>query len=85
MPCSDLIESLSEDRARLLEEKKKLEEEVNKLKNSNLVSSTCLPPILEPSGACAADFTSETERLSSDTAEEGKIDSTLETSMMTVK
>ncbi|XP_070796644.1 RB1-inducible coiled-coil protein 1 [Pituophis catenifer annectens] len=80
----DLIESLSEDRARLLEEKKKLEEEVNKLKNSNLVSSTCLPPILEPSGACAADFTSETERLSSDTAEEGKIDSTLETSMMTV-
>ncbi|KAK9403312.1 RB1-inducible coiled-coil protein 1 [Crotalus adamanteus] len=80
----DLIESLSEDRARLLEEKKKLEEEVNKLKNSNLVSSTCLPFTLEPSGACAADFTSETEHLSSDTAEEGKNDSTLETSMMTV-
>uniref|UniRef100_A0A8C7E643 RB1-inducible coiled-coil protein 1 n=1 Tax=Naja naja TaxID=35670 RepID=A0A8C7E643_NAJNA len=80
----DLIESLSEDRARLLEEKKKLEEEVNKLKNSYLVSSICVPPILEPSGACAADFTSETEHLSSDTAEGGKIDSTLETSMMTM-
>ncbi|XP_062986786.1 RB1-inducible coiled-coil protein 1 isoform X2 [Elgaria multicarinata webbii] len=80
----DLIETLSEDRARLLEEKKKLEEEVNKLRSSTFIPSTYLPPTSEPSGACAADFTAETERLTSDTTEEGRMDSTLETSMMAV-
>ncbi|XP_053102492.1 RB1-inducible coiled-coil protein 1 isoform X2 [Hemicordylus capensis] len=80
----DLIETLSEDRARLLEEKKKLEEEVNKLRGSNFTPSTCLPPASEPSGACAADFATETERFASDTTEEGKMDSAMETSMMTV-
>ncbi|XP_066479886.1 RB1-inducible coiled-coil protein 1 isoform X2 [Tiliqua scincoides] len=80
----DLIETLSEDRARLLEEKKKLEEEVNKLKSSNFIPSTYLPPASEPSGACAADFATETDRLISDTAEEGRLDSTMETSMMAV-
>ncbi|XP_033011092.1 RB1-inducible coiled-coil protein 1 isoform X2 [Lacerta agilis] len=80
----DLIESLSEDRACLLEEKKKLEEEVNKLRSSSFVPPPCLPPPSEPPGACAADFTAETERLTSDTTEEGKMDSTLETSMMAV-
>lgn len=83
--CSDLIETLSEDRARLLEEKKKLEEEVNKLKSSNFIPSTYLPPASEPSGACAADFATETYQLVSDTAEEGRLESTMETSMMTVK
>nr|XP_020651628.1 RB1-inducible coiled-coil protein 1 isoform X1 [Pogona vitticeps] len=80
----DLIETLSEDRARLIEEKKKLEEEVNKLKCSNLVPSTYLPPSSELPGACAADFAAETERLASETTEEGRMDSTLETSMMAV-
>ncbi|XP_061454672.1 RB1-inducible coiled-coil protein 1 isoform X2 [Rhineura floridana] len=80
----DLIETLSEDRACLLEEKKKLEEEVNKLRSSNFVPSAYLPPTSEPSGACAADFTAETEHLTSDTTDEGKMDSTLETSMMAV-
>nr|XP_056710055.1 RB1-inducible coiled-coil protein 1 isoform X2 [Euleptes europaea] len=80
----DLIETLSEDRARLLEEKKKLEEEVNKLRSSSSVPSTYLPPTSEPSGACAADFTADTERLTSDVSEEGKLDSAMETSMMAV-
>uniref|UniRef100_A0A8D0BWF7 RB1-inducible coiled-coil protein 1 n=1 Tax=Salvator merianae TaxID=96440 RepID=A0A8D0BWF7_SALMN len=80
----DLIETLSEDRAHLLEEKKKLEEEINKLRSSNVIPSTYLPPASELSGACAADFTAETERLSSDTTEECRMDSALETSMMAV-
>ncbi|XP_042317611.1 RB1-inducible coiled-coil protein 1 isoform X2 [Sceloporus undulatus] len=78
----DLIETLSEDRARLLEEKKKLEEEVNKLR-CNFVPSTYVPPTSE-AGACAVDFSAESERLTSETAEEGRMDSTLETSMMAV-
>lgn len=85
MPALDLIETLSEDRARLLEEKKKLEEEVSKLKNSSSIPSTYLAPPSEPSGACAADFTADTERLASDVPEEGKMDSAMETSMMAVK
>ncbi|XP_023371169.1 RB1-inducible coiled-coil protein 1 isoform X5 [Otolemur garnettii] len=52
----DLIESLSEDRARLLEEKKKLEEEV-----------------------------SETDRSAVETTDEGRVDSAMETSMMSVQ
>uniref|UniRef100_A0A096N537 RB1-inducible coiled-coil protein 1 n=1 Tax=Papio anubis TaxID=9555 RepID=A0A096N537_PAPAN len=52
----DLIESLSEDRARLLEEKKKLEEEV-----------------------------SESDRSAVETADEGRVDSAMETSMMSVQ
>ncbi|KAH0617721.1 hypothetical protein JD844_016225, partial [Phrynosoma platyrhinos] len=79
----DLIETLSEDRARLLEEKKKLEEEVNKLR-CNFVPSTYVPSTSEPSGTCTADFAAESERLTSETAEEGRMDSTLETSMMAV-
>lgn len=85
MPALDLIETLSEDRARLLEEKKKLEEEVNKLRSSSSIPSTYLAPSSEPSGACAADFTADSERLASDVLEEGKMDSAMETSMMAVK
>ncbi|NWS49648.1 RBCC1 protein, partial [Probosciger aterrimus] len=80
----DLIETLSEDRARLLEEKKKLEEEVNKLRSSNFSPSTYSAAASEACGACAADIPTDTDRLVSDTAAEGRIDSTMETSMMAV-
>uniref|UniRef100_A0A8C9FG98 RB1-inducible coiled-coil protein 1 n=1 Tax=Pavo cristatus TaxID=9049 RepID=A0A8C9FG98_PAVCR len=81
---TDLIETLSEDRARLLEEKKKLEEEVSKLRSSNLSPSTYLTAASEACGACAADVPADTERLASDIAPEGRMDSTMETSMMAV-
>ena len=80
----DLIETLSEDRARLLEEKKKLEEEVSKLRSSNLSPSTYLAATSEACGACAADVPTDTERLASDIAPEGRMDSAMETSMMAV-
>ncbi|XP_051468650.1 RB1-inducible coiled-coil protein 1 isoform X1 [Apus apus] len=80
----DLIETLSEDRARLLEEKKKLEEEVNKLRSSNFSPSTYSAAASEACGACAADIPTDTDRLVSDIAAEGRMDSTMETSMMAV-
>ncbi|XP_019382750.1 PREDICTED: RB1-inducible coiled-coil protein 1 isoform X1 [Gavialis gangeticus] len=80
----DLIETLSEDRARLLEEKKKLEEEVSKLRSSNFIPSAYLPAGSETCGACASDLASETDRLASEIVAEGKMDSTMETSMMAV-
>lgn len=81
----DLIETLSEDRARLLEEKKKLEEEVNKLRSSNFSPSTYSVAASEACGACAADIPTDTDRLVSDIAAEGRMDSTMETSMMAVQ
>ncbi|NXX79935.1 RBCC1 protein, partial [Urocolius indicus] len=80
----DLIETLSEDRARLLEEKKKLEEEVNKLRSSNFSPSTYSVAASEACGACAADIPTDSDRLVSDIATEGRMDSTMETSMMAV-
>ncbi|NXV79877.1 RBCC1 protein, partial [Atlantisia rogersi] len=80
----DLIETLSEDRARLLEEKKKLEEEVNKLRSSNFSPSAYSAAASEPYGACAPDIPTDTDRLVSDIASEGRMDSTMETSMMAV-
>ncbi|KAJ7412454.1 RB1-inducible coiled-coil protein 1 [Willisornis vidua] len=80
----DLIETLSEDRARLLEEKKQLEEEVNKLRSSNLSPSTYSGAASEPCGACAADIPTDTDRLVPDFGAEGRMDSTMETSMMAV-
>ncbi|KAM6282982.1 RB1-inducible coiled-coil protein 1 isoform 1-T2 [Porphyrio hochstetteri] len=80
----DLIETLSEDRARLLEEKKKLEEEVNKLRSSNFSPSAYSAAASEPCGACAPDIPTDTDRLVSDIASEGRMDSTMETSMMAV-
>ncbi|KAF4803231.1 RB1-inducible coiled-coil protein 1 [Turdus rufiventris] len=80
----DLIETLSEDRARLLEEKKKLEEEVNKLRSSNFSPSTYLAAVSEACGACAADVPTDTDRLVADFGAEGRMDSTMETSMMAV-
>uniref|UniRef100_A0A8C3RG30 RB1-inducible coiled-coil protein 1 n=1 Tax=Cyanoderma ruficeps TaxID=181631 RepID=A0A8C3RG30_9PASS len=80
----DLIETLSEDRARLLEEKKQLEEEVNKLRSSNFSPSAYLAAAPEACGACAADVPADTERLAADFGAEGRMDSTMETSMMAV-
>uniref|UniRef100_A0A8C6YN22 Autophagy-related protein 11 C-terminal domain-containing protein n=1 Tax=Nothoprocta perdicaria TaxID=30464 RepID=A0A8C6YN22_NOTPE len=78
----DLIETLSEDRARLLEEKKKLEEEVNKLRTSNFTPSAYLAATSEACGACAPDVPADTDRLVSDLTAEGRMDSAMETSMM---
>ncbi|KAM8967556.1 RB1-inducible coiled-coil protein 1 isoform 2-T2 [Pelodytes ibericus] len=82
----DLIETLSEDRARLLEEKKKLEEEVGKLRTCNLVCSTYVAAASEPSGSSAADAPPELERLVYDGAalEEDRLEPNLETSTMAV-
>uniref|UniRef100_A0A8C3H6Y3 RB1 inducible coiled-coil 1 n=1 Tax=Chrysemys picta bellii TaxID=8478 RepID=A0A8C3H6Y3_CHRPI len=78
----DLIETLSEDRARLLEEKKKLEEEVNKMRSSNFIPSAYLPTASESCEACAPDLPAETERVASEITDEGRLDSAMETSMM---
>lgn len=81
----DLIESLSEDRARLLEEKKKLEEEVSKLRGSSFVPLPCVATAPELYGACAPELTVETERSAIETQDEGRVDSAMETSMMSVQ
>ncbi|KAG8442063.1 hypothetical protein GDO86_011018, partial [Hymenochirus boettgeri] len=82
----DLIETLSEDRARLLEEKKKLEEEVMRLRSSYAANAAQILGALEPSGASAPELPSELDRANYDTAafEDEKLESTMETSMMTV-
>ncbi|XP_006993513.1 RB1-inducible coiled-coil protein 1 isoform X1 [Peromyscus maniculatus bairdii] len=81
----DLIESLSEDRARLLEEKKKLEEEVSKLRTSSFIPSAPLVAAPELYGACAPELPGETERSAVETSDEGRVDSAMETSMMSVQ
>ncbi|XP_037703355.1 RB1-inducible coiled-coil protein 1 [Choloepus didactylus] len=81
----DLIESLSEDRARLLEEKKKLEEEVSKLRSSSLVPSPYVAAAPELYGACAPELPGEAEKSGMETADEGRLDSAMETSMMSVQ
>ncbi|XP_030070244.1 RB1-inducible coiled-coil protein 1 isoform X2 [Microcaecilia unicolor] len=82
----DLIETLSEDRARLLEEKKKLEEEVSKLQSFNLLPSTYPTSASEQCGACAPDIPTEMERLALEPTgpEEDRAGSAMDTSMMTV-
>lgn len=83
---SDLIESLSEDRARLLEEKKKLEEELSKLRGSSFVPSPYVPTAPELlDEACAPELPGETERSAIETQDEGRVDSAMETSMMSVQ
>ncbi|KAK2094768.1 RB1-inducible coiled-coil protein 1 [Saguinus oedipus] len=81
----DLIESLSEDRARLLEEKKKLEEEVSKLRSSSFVPSPYVAAAPELYGACAPELPAESDRSALETADEGRVDSAMETSMMSVQ
>ncbi|KAK1172803.1 RB1-inducible coiled-coil protein 1 [Acipenser oxyrinchus oxyrinchus] len=86
----DLIETLSEDRAHLLQEKKQLEEELNKMRSSSLVSSAFFssanPAQDDLAGACAAEPHADSERLVSVAAigEDGRIDSAVEASMMAV-
>ncbi|CAH2285198.1 RB1-inducible coiled-coil 1 isoform X1 [Pelobates cultripes] len=82
----DLIETLSEDRARLLEEKKRLEEEVGKLYNCNVVCSAQMAAASEPCGSSAPDFSSELDRPVYDGAvlEEDRMEPNMETSMMAV-
>ncbi|XP_053414578.1 RB1-inducible coiled-coil protein 1 isoform X4 [Nycticebus coucang] len=80
----DLIESLSEDRARLLEEKKKLEEEVSKLRSSGFVPSPYVAAAPELYGACAPELPGEADRSAVGT-DEGRVDSAMETSMMSVQ
>lgn len=81
----DLIESLSEDRARLLEEKKKLEEEVSKLRTSSVLPSAPVLAAPELYGACAPELPGEPERSAMETTDEGRVDSAMETSMMSVQ
>uniref|UniRef100_A0A8D0TEH2 RB1-inducible coiled-coil protein 1 n=1 Tax=Sus scrofa TaxID=9823 RepID=A0A8D0TEH2_PIG len=82
----DLIESLSADRARLLEEKKRLEEEVGRLRGAGPVPS---PSAVAPElyGACAAaEPPGEAERpLLPEAPDEGRADPALETSTMSVQ
>ncbi|KAK6491029.1 RB1-inducible coiled-coil protein 1 [Huso huso] len=86
----DLIETLSEDRAHLLQEKKQLEEELNKMRSSSMVSSAFFSsanPVWDDlAGACAAEPPADSERLVSVAAirEDGRIDSAVEASMMAV-
>ncbi|XP_036734850.2 RB1-inducible coiled-coil protein 1 isoform X1 [Manis pentadactyla] len=81
----DLIESLSEGRARLLEEKKKLEEEVSRLRSGGFVPSAYTAMAPELCGACAPAPASGAERPAMETQEEGRVDSAMETSMMSVQ
>lgn len=78
-----LIEKLSEDRATVMQEKKQLEEELNRLRGTALVSSSFFNPnplaqeateagaaarALPLAGACSSEPLSETDRLASVTA-----------------
>ncbi|KAM9488114.1 RB1-inducible coiled-coil protein 1 [Clarias gariepinus] len=94
-----LIETLSEDRASILQEKKHLEEELNRLRSSALVSSTFFVPnpiavAVETAGAYGgagpAELTTraalDSERLGSVAAlrDDDRVDSAVDASMMTV-
>ncbi|XP_051737869.1 RB1-inducible coiled-coil protein 1 isoform X2 [Ctenopharyngodon idella] len=93
-----LIETLSEDRASILQEKKQMEEELNRLRSTVLVSSSFFPPnpipvITEAHGACGpahtevlSPSTPDPERLASMAAfkDEERVESAVEASMMTV-
>uniref|UniRef100_A0A671NRJ3 RB1-inducible coiled-coil protein 1 n=1 Tax=Sinocyclocheilus anshuiensis TaxID=1608454 RepID=A0A671NRJ3_9TELE len=93
-----LIETLSEDRASILQEKKQMEEELNCLRSTVLVSSSFFPPnpipvVTEAHGACGPAHvkvlslsTPDPERLASVAAfkDEEWVESAVEASMMTV-
>ncbi|KAF5903945.1 RB1-inducible coiled-coil protein 1, partial [Clarias magur] len=91
-----LIETLSEDRASILKEKKHLEEELNRLRSSTLVSSAFFVPnpiavAVETAGAyggaeLAAQAALDPERLGSVAAlrDDDRVDSAVDASMMTV-
>uniref|UniRef100_A0A3B5R4A4 RB1-inducible coiled-coil protein 1 n=1 Tax=Xiphophorus maculatus TaxID=8083 RepID=A0A3B5R4A4_XIPMA len=93
-----LIETLSEDRASVMQEKKQLEEELNRLRNSALVSSAFFPSnsaqdlseagaaarALPVTGACSPETSAETDRLASVTAfrDDEHVESAVEASMV---
>ncbi|MCI4374305.1 hypothetical protein PGIGA_G00004770 [Pangasianodon gigas] len=93
-----LIETLSEDRATILQEKKHLEEELNRLRSSTLVSSAFFVPnpitvAVETPGACGPAPAEvpilpalDSERLGSVATlrDDDRVDSAVEASMMTV-
>ncbi|KAF7708095.1 RB1-inducible coiled-coil protein 1 [Silurus meridionalis] len=93
-----LIETLSEDRATILQEKKHLEEELNRLRSSALVSSAFfvanpVTVVVETPGACGplpAEVpllpSLDSERLGSVAAlrDDDRVDSAVDASMMTV-
>ncbi|XP_068196812.1 RB1-inducible coiled-coil protein 1 [Antennarius striatus] len=95
-----LIETLSEDRACVMQEKKHLEEELNRLRSTAMVSSAFFSPhtsaqelpeaaaarALPVSGACSSEFAAETDRLASVAAirDDEQVDSAVEASMVTV-
>ncbi|XP_061776460.1 RB1-inducible coiled-coil protein 1 isoform X1 [Nerophis ophidion] len=88
-----LIETLSEDRASVMQEKKHLEEELNRLRSTALVSSAFFTgnPLAqdmgeEVVGACASELLADSDRLASVAAlrDEEHIDSAVEASMVTV-
>ncbi|XP_041045462.1 RB1-inducible coiled-coil protein 1 isoform X1 [Carcharodon carcharias] len=85
-----LIETLSADRATLLQEKKKLDEELNRLRSNVLICSAFSSPGTsgaEAPAASGSDIPFDSERLAPVTAvvEDGRIDSALEASTMTVR
>ncbi|KAK1879682.1 RB1-inducible coiled-coil protein 1 [Dissostichus eleginoides] len=77
-----LIEKLSEDRASVMQEKKHLEEELNRMRSTTMVSSAFFTP--HPSALETLE--SESDRLASVAAigEDEQIDSAVEASMVTV-
>ncbi|MED6274114.1 RB1-inducible coiled-coil protein 1 [Characodon lateralis] len=93
-----LIETLSEDRASVMQEKKQLEEELNRLRSSALVSSAFFPSTaaqdlsevvavaraLSGAGACSPETPAEMDRPASVAAfrDDEHIDSAVDASMM---
>uniref|UniRef100_A0AAZ3PSG1 RB1-inducible coiled-coil protein 1 n=1 Tax=Oncorhynchus tshawytscha TaxID=74940 RepID=A0AAZ3PSG1_ONCTS len=71
-----LIEMLSEDRAIVMQEKKQLEEDLNRLRSTALVGA----------GACSSELFPDPDRLASvaSTREDDRVDSAVEASMVTV-
>ncbi|XP_061550163.1 RB1-inducible coiled-coil protein 1 isoform X1 [Phycodurus eques] len=84
-----LIETLSEDRASVMQEKKHLEEELNRLRSTTPVSSaifTTHSSAHEVTGACSSELLADTDRLTSvaTLTDDEHVDSAVEASMVTV-
>uniref|UniRef100_A0A8C7FH06 RB1-inducible coiled-coil protein 1 n=1 Tax=Oncorhynchus kisutch TaxID=8019 RepID=A0A8C7FH06_ONCKI len=76
-----LIEMLSEDRAIVMQEKKQLEEDLNRLRSTALVSSAYYSPNpLVGAGACSSELFPDPDRLASvaATREDDRVDSAVE-------
>ncbi|KAM9791132.1 RB1-inducible coiled-coil protein 1 [Syngnathus typhle] len=80
-----LIETLSEDRASVMQEKKHLEEELNRLRGTALASSAIFVAH-DVSGACSSVVVADGDRLASVATlrDDGDVDSAVEASMVTV-